>query len=91
MQHHIFEVFKHEKTFGAVVLVIRHSCYEIQTYCYTFQLINTHDTLLYQKQISNIFHGKQNNLKPELGQVASLLHTVLLVIIFVLVHILHPI
>ena len=25
MQHHIFGVFKHEKTFGAVVLVITHS------------------------------------------------------------------
>ena len=42
MQHHIFGGFKHEKTFGAVVLVIRHSCYEIQTYCYTFQSVNTH-------------------------------------------------
>ena len=30
MQHHIFGVFKHEKTFGAVVLVIRHSCHEIK-------------------------------------------------------------
>ena len=40
MQHHIFGVFKHEKTFDAVVLVIRHSCHEIQTYCYTLQLVN---------------------------------------------------
>ena len=31
MQYHIFGVFKHGKTFGAVVWVIRHSCYEIRS------------------------------------------------------------
>ena len=29
-QYHFRRVFKHEKTFGAVVLVIGHSCYEIR-------------------------------------------------------------
>ena len=32
MQYHFFWVFKHGKTFGAVVFMIRHFCYEIRSF-----------------------------------------------------------